>query len=133
VLRWCDELGIQVAWNLLAGFPDEPVEEYARQAALLPLMFHLQAPASCSPIRLDRFSPFYTRPDRFGLKRLRPTAAYYYVYPFGRRELARLAYFFDFDYPDGRNPHDYISSVKAEVHNWWQAKSRSSDDLPRLD
>jgi len=133
LLRWCEELGIRAAWNLLAGFPGEPPEEYTRQAELLPLLFHLQAPVSCSPIRLDRFSPFFTQPERFGFQRLRPTSAYYYVYPFGRRELSRLAYFFDFDYPDGRNPHEYLAPAKTEVQNWWRARGQNDGSLPRLD
>jgi ribosomal peptide maturation radical SAM protein 1 len=133
LLRWCDELDIFVAWNILAGFPGESEAEYDRTAELIPLLTHLQPPASCCPIRLDRFSPFFTRNDQFGLHRVRPSPAYYYVYPLGRRELARLAYFFDFDYPDGRNPHDYTAPVKRAVDQWWQLRGVAPEQRPRLD
>jgi ribosomal peptide maturation radical SAM protein 1 len=133
LLRWCEELGIEVAWNILAGFPGESPDDYRRMAELLPLLAHLPPPASCTPIRLDRFSPFYTRPDEFGLLRVRPTLAYYYVYPLGRRELARLAYFFDFDYEDGREPLNYISEVRREVHQWWGRRTAKPDGRARLD
>ena len=66
-----------------------------------------QPPSGCAPIRLDRFSPFHATPDAFGLSSVRPTRAYYYVFPFGRAQLRRLAYYFDFDYADGRDPHAY--------------------------
>jgi ribosomal peptide maturation radical SAM protein 1 len=135
LLRWCEEVGITPAWNLLAGFPGESRSEYQRMAELLPLLTHLQPPSACAPIRLDRFSPFFTRSSDFGMLRVRPTSAYYYVYPFGRRELMRLAYFFDFDYSDDRNPYDYLGSVKDEVHNWWRVRNGDikKENYPRLD
>lgn len=133
LLRWCEELGIEVAWNILAGFPGESPSEYERMAKLLPLLTHLAPPASCTPIRLDRFSPFFTRPDEFGLVRVRPTAAYFYVYPLGRRELARLAYFFDFNYEDEREPHKYIVELQREVQQWWPQRMAEPDKRARLD
>ena len=123
------------AWNLLSGFPGEDPAEYTRTAELLPLLTHLQPPTSCPPIRLDRFSPFFSQTDRFGLQRLRPAPAYYYVYPFGRRELARLAYFFDFDYPDERRPFDYTRVVKQAIDDWYTVRNPSltPDQYARLD
>jgi ribosomal peptide maturation radical SAM protein 1 len=133
LLRWCEEVGITVAWNILAGFPGESPGEYAAMARLLPLLSHLQPPSSCAPVRLDRFSPLFTRAAEFGLRRVRPTSAYYYVYPLGRRELAQLAYFFDFDYADGQRPADYIADVRREVERWLVARSAAPAERPRLD
>ncbi|HZR00098.1 MAG TPA: RiPP maturation radical SAM C-methyltransferase [Chloroflexota bacterium] len=133
LLRWCQELDVTVAWNILAGFPTEAPAEYARQAELVPLLTHLQPPASCSPIRLDRFSPLFVKAEEFGLRRVRPTSAYYYVFPLGRRELARLAYFFDFDYPDGRDPNSYIVDLRREVEAWWASRLLEPERQPRLD
>jgi ribosomal peptide maturation radical SAM protein 1 len=123
LLRWCEESGIMPAWNLLSGFPGEDPAEYHRMAELLPLLTHLQPPSSCSPIRLDRFSPFFTKSDRFGIQCVRPSPAYYYVYPFGRRELAQMAYFFDFDYPDGREPREYVIGVKNAIDEWYKVRN----------
>jgi ribosomal peptide maturation radical SAM protein 1 len=134
LLRWCEEIGVLPAWNILAGFPGESVAEYRQMEALVPLLVHLQAPTSCFQIRLDRFSPFFVNPQAYGMTRVRPTIAYYYVFPLGRRELARLAYFFDFDYEDGRKPDDYLGALKAEVSHWW--RQRLLEDTaarPRLD
>jgi ribosomal peptide maturation radical SAM protein 1 len=131
LLRWCAEVGINVAWNLLGGFPGEVVEEYRKQAAIIPLLVHLQPPASCGKFRLDRFSPHFTRPTSLGIHRIRPMPAYFYVYPLTRRGLMRLAYYFDFDHVDGREPDTYIGSAGTEVQKWWA--TRSSGRAPVLD
>jgi ribosomal peptide maturation radical SAM protein 1 len=133
LLRWCGEVGINVAWNLLGGFPREPMEEYDRQAAIIPLLVHLQPPASCGKFRLDRFSPHFTRPESLGIERIRPMAAYFYVYPLTRRGLMRLAYYFDFDHADGREPDTYIGSAGSEVHKWWACRTNPAVDAPVLD
>jgi ribosomal peptide maturation radical SAM protein 1 len=133
LLRWCGEVGINVAWNLLGGFPREPMEEYDRQAAIIPLLVHLQPPASCGKFRLDRFSPHFTRPESLGIERIRPMAAYFYVYPLTRRGLMRLAYYFDFDHMDGREPDTYIGSAGSEVHKWWACRTNSPESAPVLD
>jgi ribosomal peptide maturation radical SAM protein 1 len=133
LLRWCSELGMAVAWNIIFGFPDEPPAEYDRMAELMPLLWHLQPPASCSPFRLDRFSPYHDAAEEFGLRRVRPTAAAYYVFPFGRRELERLSYFFDFDYEDDRDPRSYAGGLLREFDRWWAAHSGPEEARPRLD
>ena len=133
LLRWCEELGIDVSWNILAGFPGETPEHYEQMAGLVPLLTHLSPPASCAQIRLDRFSPFHFRSQDFEMQRIRPARAYYYVFPLGRAELARLAYFFHFDYGDGRKPDDYIASLRREVRLWWGARNQEGDARSRLD
>ena len=133
LLRWCRELGIEVVWNILAGFPGESPDEYERQAELIPLLTHLMPPTGCTPIRLDRFSLFHTNPSNFGFERVRPANAYYYVFPLERRELSRLAYFFEFDYADGRDPNSYLNHLREEISKWWGAQSDPNHDKPLLD
>jgi ribosomal peptide maturation radical SAM protein 1 len=133
LLRWCRELGIEVVWNILAGFPGESPEEYERQAKLIPLLTHLMPPTGCTPIRLDRFSPFHTNPSSFGFERVRPANGYYYVFPLERRELSKLAYFFEFDYADGRDPNSYLDHLREEISKWWSAQSDPDHDKPLLD
>jgi ribosomal peptide maturation radical SAM protein 1 len=133
LLRWCAELDMRVFWNLLAGFPGESPAEYQSTARLLPLLVHLDPPASCTPVRLDRFSPFFTQSERLGMTRIRPAPAYYYAFPLGRRELARLAYYFDFDYADGRHPQSYLAEVQREVQAWWALRGPEDSQRPRFD
>lgn len=127
LLRWCAELGIVTAWNLLYGFPDEPPAEYERMARMLPLLMHLPPPAFCCRIRMDRFSPLYTRAAEMGLANVRPMEAYSYVFPLPESALRELAYFFEFDYRDARQPVDYARGAIDCVQEWIAAQQ------PRLD
>lgn len=133
LLRWSKELGIEVSWNILGGFPGEDPGDYAETARLLPKLAHLDPPCSCGMVRLDRFSPFHSRADAFGFRRMRPARAYFYVFPFGRRELNRLAYFFDFDYGDGRTPQDYLGAVQDRTRDWIASRYGPPETHPRLD
>ena len=133
LLRWCEELGIVAAWNIITGFPGEAPEDYACMAQLTPLLVHLYAPSGCGPFRLDRFSPFYDHAEEYGLTRVRPNAAYYHVFPFGRRELERLAYFFEFDYPYDPEPAEYTAALSREVSLWRNLRSGVPEEWPRLD
>jgi ribosomal peptide maturation radical SAM protein 1 len=127
LMRWCRELGIECSYNILAGFPGEPEAEYARMAELVPLLVHLQPPMSTARLRLDRFSPFHARAEEHGFRRVRPAHAYFHVFPLGRRQLSRLAYFFDFDYDDDRLPEAYLEPLRRAVAAWYAA------DAPVLD
>ena len=129
LLRWCEELGITVFWNLLYGFPGEAEEEYARMAELVPLLAHLQKPGYCGRIHVDRFSPLFTNAG-LGVGEPRPAAAYSYLYPLTREQLRNLAYFFEFDYADRREPARYAGALGKEIARWpeWTAAGR-----PRLD
>ncbi len=63
-------------WNLLWGFPGEPVEDYAWTARLMPLISHLTPPTFFGGIRLDRFSPNFAQAERLGFVDVQPLAAY---------------------------------------------------------
>jgi radical SAM superfamily enzyme YgiQ (UPF0313 family) len=121
-LKWFSEAAIEVKWNLLYGFPGEDPAEYARLAELLPLLVHLHPPLAVGRVRLDRFSPYFEDPNRHGMKNPRPNRAFGYVYPFPEDSLARLAYYFEFEYADGRNVLDYAAPVLAAAETWQQLK-----------
>jgi ribosomal peptide maturation radical SAM protein 1 len=96
LLKWAAELGVVVSWNLLYGCPGEKDEDYAGMNEIIPLISHLQPPASgCRPMRADRFSPIWSNPASFGLKEIRPFPAYSILY--GSAGLDELAYHFEYD------------------------------------
>jgi hypothetical protein len=68
----------------------------------------------------------------FGFKRIRPNPAYFYVFPLDRRGLGQLAYFFDYDYGDGRRPQDYIAAAQRAVRRWREIHLEPGR-APRLD
>lgn len=131
LLRWCEELGLDVTWNILYGFPDEAPAEYARMTRLIPLLVHLRYPDFVVPIRMDRFSPNFADAERLGLARARPAEAYGHIYPLQGADLAGVAYYFEFEYRDGRSPGDYTRSLRRAVRRW--ERGSLSADPPRLD
>jgi ribosomal peptide maturation radical SAM protein 1 len=111
LLRWARYYGIDVAWNLLWGFPGETEQDYADQAAALPHLMHLQPPDSADRIWLERFSPLYTEQAN-----PKPEASYRYVYP-AAVDLGQAAYFFDWPEVGGLADSAY-AGVRREVRCW---------------
>jgi ribosomal peptide maturation radical SAM protein 1 len=130
LLKYCREAGIGVAWNWLWGFPNEREEEYQRIARWVPLLHHLAPPSGFGRIHLDRFSPLFELWERYGLANVQPNFAYRSLYPIDRETLRDLAYYFDYDYVDGRNPETYTKGLAKELTNWM--KISESQDHPIL-
>jgi ribosomal peptide maturation radical SAM protein 1 len=118
LLKWCAEIGLVPEWNFLCGFPGENPEDYASMADLVPSLTHLYPPGGPGRIRLDRFSPYFTAPDVHGMIDVRASIAYRYIYPFQLADLDRLAYYFDYEYADGRDPDQYTAALKEAITAW---------------
>ncbi|KZS71338.1 hypothetical protein A4G29_02880 [Mycobacterium kansasii] len=130
-LKWCRELGIDVAWNVIWGFPGETARDYEQCAALVPLLTHLQPPGMRAPIRLDRFSPYFEQAQDFGITNVRPHLAYEHLYDLPAPAIANLAYFFRFDYADGRQVHHYTAPLLEQLDAW--AQNHSTSELLYVD
>ncbi len=129
LLKWCRELGIGVDWNLLYGFPGETAEDYQSMLAMLPSIEHLQPPAACGPVRMDRFSPYFEQADKYGLKNVRPMKPYAYLYPFSPASQMRIAYHFDFEYADDRPADLYAKDLIRGIDEW---RSKASGCLTAM-
>jgi ribosomal peptide maturation radical SAM protein 1 len=118
LLKWCCELGIQVSWNIVYGFPAEPIPEYDRMADLITYcLTHLQPP-DLVRLGVERFSPYHERPEEYGLTLMGAQAHYRFIYRATDVELDKLAYSFDYRYADARDPETYVPKLKAAVDNW---------------
>ncbi|GAB4537392.1 MAG: RiPP maturation radical SAM C-methyltransferase [Pleurocapsa sp.] len=93
-LKWSQELGIKVYWNILMGMPEEQDDWYVKMMQWLPLISHFQPPSSTDWIRYDRFSPYFEQPEQWNLQ-LSPSQAYFYVYPLDEQSMTELAYYFE--------------------------------------
>jgi ribosomal peptide maturation radical SAM protein 1 len=118
LLKWCKEYGVKPYWNLLYGFPGETVEDYETTAALIPALWHLDPPTGYGPVRIDRFSPYFNKPADYGMVNLRPMAPFTYLYPFDAGSLSRIAYYFEFDYADGREAETFVRPVIGLIRRW---------------
>lgn len=125
LLKWCRELNLDFAWNLLWGFPSESPEAYAQMTALFPMLAHLQPPDRFGPIQVDRFSPYFENADQYGLANSLPSPAYEYIYPFRPESIARLALFFTYGYRFPQNVEAYTKPLEEAIYVWLVVHKKS--------
>ncbi|UUU33589.1 RiPP maturation radical SAM C-methyltransferase [Streptomyces sp. CA-210063] len=108
----CQELGIDAQWNLLSAMPDETAAMLQEQLRLIPFITHLAPPSTVSKVRVDRYSPYFEKPEEFGIALDGPEPKYRFVHA-GRTaaERAELAYSFDHVELAGRDD----SAMAAEM------------------
>ena len=128
LLKWCAEYGIWVKWNLLYGFPREEPEEYDRIAEIASSLFHLQPP-DLNRLHVDRFSPYQVRPGDHGIRLVGPQRFYPLVYPADPASLQQIAYAFEFEYLDGRDPELYVAGLRRLVTEWKAAHAAGRKQL----
>jgi ribosomal peptide maturation radical SAM protein 1 len=129
LLKLCREYGIELAWNLLYGFPGETAQDYEDTARVIQAIYHLKPPGAVARIRLDRFSPYYDHAEEFGLAKVRPFPIYNHIYHLPQESVANLAYFFDFEYQDGRTATDYVQPALEAIRLW--KENRGGDLVKR--
>ena len=120
LLKWCAEIGVVPAWNLLSGFPGEPPEEYEHMTDLVPSLVHLQPP-QFMPVQIQRFSPMFERPEEHGLEITGPMPYYAFLYPVTGELLHNLVYDFEARHLDGRDPATYTGPLGEAVKKWQDA------------
>lgn len=102
-LRDCSAHDIKTHYGILWGNPGETASDYHQMADLVPSIRHLPPPNYFVPVFLQRFSPYFMTPDRFGLRNIRPAP----IYPvmFGGRSLdyQRMAYVFYYEHDSDQN------------------------------
>jgi ribosomal peptide maturation radical SAM protein 1 len=129
LLKRCIEYDIQPGWNLLVGFPGETDDTYKKYINDLPLLAHLPPPSGASPVRFDRFSPYFTKAKQYELD-LRPLDYYRLTYPFGEGALTNLAYYFS-DANIGAKYFvtmaQWIDKLQEQIQTWnvrWRSQNR---------
>jgi ribosomal peptide maturation radical SAM protein 1 len=125
LLKWSTECGIHVGWNYLFGFPGEDDKEVAEIVRLAASVNHLEPPTGASVLHLDRFSPYFENPDRYGLQPLWPAKPYSHVYPFPMESLKRIAYFFDSAVFVNKSKSETFKNLQDATSDWRDAYARS--------
>lgn len=129
VLRWAHYYGIEVAWNVLWGFPGETEEDCRVQAELCRRLVHLPPPSSAARIWMQRFSPIFVDRERFPLRWMAAERAYAFVYP-PEVDVEKLAYFFEYEL-DGTLPEDAYAELSAAATEWLRSWEEG-DTRPQL-
>jgi ribosomal peptide maturation radical SAM protein 1 len=117
-LKWCREYGVTPVWNLLYGFPGETAADYEEIRNLVEAIWHLDPPRGTGCLRLDRFSAYHEDPAAFGIENVRPNAAVLHLYPFPSEDVMEMAYYFDFDYADGRRANAHARGALDITRTW---------------
>ena len=97
LLKWCDDYRIKSTWNIITHNPGERAADYDEMAALIPFIRHLSPPTSVVRMQLQRFSPHFLYPERYGITNVRPSAERARIYGLDLKAFSRIAYEFDFD------------------------------------
>ncbi len=117
-LRYARACGVSPNWNLLCAFPGDQRQDYQETLAWLPLLRHLTPPAILCQLNLDRFSPYFMQPARYGLRNLKPLSSYTEVLP-KHAQVNKTAYRFSGDYDSAA--FDYptlIQEINQEIAVW---------------
>lgn len=125
VLKWSRYYNIDLNWNILLGFPGETDEDYRRQIEVMPSLLHLQPPESVGKFWLERFSPYFTRPQAYGIRITGPGVAYEYVYDPSTLDLNKIAYDFEYEIDHKVDPTLYRELLEAARE--WQRRHAGSE------
>jgi hypothetical protein len=118
LLRYTHAVGLNLTWAILWGMPGDEVEDYEQTLALLPLMRHLRPPGALFHLIVDRFSPYFERPEEYGLRDVTPFGSYAAIFP-PRADLEKLAFHFVAEYECGSHRRlDVIEALARELAAW---------------
>jgi ribosomal peptide maturation radical SAM protein 1 len=129
-LKWSAYYEIHVSWNILLGFPLETDEDYRSQLAVIPSILHFQPPEGIGKLWLERFSPYFKWPERYGIRITGPGLAYQYVYDERIVNLNKIAYDFEYEVDRWRVDPSLFEELNRAVQNW--QRRYAADDKPFL-
>lgn len=117
-LKWCLEFGLRPMWNYMVGFPGEVEQDHREQMALMDSLSHFYPP-DVSWVRIDRYSPFHSQPEKYGISHLRPFGSFKYLYPdLNDKQRERMAYFFLADFEAKEKMTEYAFEVRDKIQEW---------------
>jgi ribosomal peptide maturation radical SAM protein 1 len=122
MLRDAASAGLAPYWNYLYGFPGETPEDYMPLIEQFPAMHHLTPLGALTRIAIERFSPYFGRPE-LGFGELAPAASYRRIYDLPDTELMDLAYIFSA--PQQGIDESVADQLRAAVDEWQREHLRS--------
>lgn len=119
-LNDCNELGLDCYWNYLHSFPGESASDILAALPVIKSVAHLQAPSTFQPVRLERFSPYFQNPKKYGIENIRPDRSYPLIYQGSGIDLQNFAFYFEHEEPciDQLQRQMAISRVRQAVEHW---------------
>jgi len=127
-LKLGKKLGFQVDWNLLYGFPNDEVEDYKPFLAIIPSLYHFNAPHSCTNVLVTRFAPLQSRPEDFGIKKTSAHRSYKLIFSNLFRianefELDNYCYIYETNWTNSEELEVIFRLIDYQVSYWKTAES----------
>lgn len=122
MLRDAATSGLSIAWNYLYGFPGETAQDYLTIIEQMPALHHLPPLDGVARIVIERFSPYFNRPE-LGFDNLRPGTQYLTNYDLPESELLDLAYLFTVP---GQGIDESVGDRLRAAAARWQAEFATS-------
>ena len=91
----------------------------------IPSLVHFQPPESTAKLWLERFSPYFKWPERYGIRLTGPGLAYSYVYDERKVDLQKIAYDFEYEIDWKVDPERYEELVQLVQE--WKSRYHSSN------
>jgi hypothetical protein len=93
---------------------------------MIPSLFHLHPPESTGKFWLERFSPYHTMAQKYGIRITGPGAAYEFVYDARQVDLMKIAYDFEYEL-DKWKVDQQVYQELVDLIQEWQRRFTSSD------
>lgn len=133
LLRYARIVDLSVNWNLLYAFPGDRLEWYEETVKLLPLLVHLNPPTGLCHLSVDRFSPYFERPEDYNIRSLRAMSPYFDVLP-SHVDQRQVAYHFEGDYDsESRENPPVVEALEAGIKSWRDRWEPTDEALPSLE
>jgi ribosomal peptide maturation radical SAM protein 1 len=116
-LRRSLEFRVRPYWNLLFGFPGESRAWYDALIEALPRLHHLPPP-DVIQFSLQRFSPYFNEPERFGIRDVGPRAGSRYVWNLPPAEIADLSFDLAFEIDTTPELPALGEALRAAIRTW---------------
>jgi ribosomal peptide maturation radical SAM protein 1 len=126
ILKWLTSYKIEIIYNLIIGTPGETAEDYEETLELVPHLMHFPPPMGVHSLSLDRFSPYFDDPQKYGISEIAPRDAYTVIYPDKSIDLSRLVYKFRHNSPEHQDSQlrDSWTRLSDAVDFWKEEHSR---------
>ena len=131
LLRYARSVGLSLTWNLIYGFPNDKLVHYEHMLGLLPLLRHLQPASGLWPLSIDRFSPYFDCPEKYGVSNVRPWQVYSSILP-PSADVAKVAYHFTAEYQSESLENASVIGELSRRLEEWQSAWDSNKTAPPL-
>lgn len=121
-LKLMAESNVIANWNLIYKNPLETADDYRHQIAAIPFLHHLPPlhGEGLTQMLLNRYAPYHSAPERFGITNIRPLEWYPHVFAREGLDLDALAFYFEYDHPTLEDAElaDLHRELGAAIERW---------------